>query len=86
MPDEAMAVHEPSEKDLNFKKTTREVRIEQSIQTAELTIDQGEGSQALSEYVRRKFNLSRDFEVRVTICDTERTDDLCFVTVTKVAK
>ncbi|QTG12386.1 hypothetical protein G6M86_03625 [Agrobacterium tumefaciens] len=85
MGDENLAAREPSEKDLNFKKTTREVRVEQSVQTAELTIDRDEGSQALSEYVRRKFNLSRDFEVRVTICDTERTDDLCLVTVTKVA-
>lgn len=86
MPDEANRVHEPSEKDLNFKETTREVRVEQSVRTAELRIDQGEGSRALAEYVYQKFNLSRDFEVRVTICDTERTDDLCIVTVSQVVR
>lgn len=86
MPDEANRVHEPSEKDLNFKKTTREVRVEQSVRTAELSIDQGEGSRALADYIRHKFSLTRDFDIIVTICDTERTDDLCHVTVTQVVR
>lgn len=86
MHEEGAKAHEHSEKDLNFKKTTREVRVEQSVRTAELTIGQGEGSRALADYIRHKFSLAPDFDIIVTICDTERTDDLCHVTVTQVVR
>ncbi len=86
MLDEPKAERAPSWEDLNFKNTTREIRVEQKFRTAELVIGQDEGSRALAEYVRRKWNLGADFEINVSISDTERSENLCFVEISQIVK
>lgn len=82
--DEILPMPEPSEKDLAFKPGTREVRTEQKIKTAELIIDENEAEQIFAEHVRRKYRLGFDFDIKVEILNTDRSDDVCSVTITKV--
>lgn len=81
---EANAVHEPSEKDLAFNRGTREVRTEQKIATAVIIVDQTEGAQILADHVRQKYRLGFEFEIKVDILNTDRTDGLCEVNITKI--
>lgn len=84
MIEEAMPAPEPSEKDLAFHRSTREVLTQQKIATAVLTVDQAEGAQILAEHIRRKYRLGFEFEIKVDILNTDRTDDLCEVSITRV--
>ncbi len=69
--------------DLPFKTTTREVTVEKKVRTYDYVIDQDNGKDIIADFVRRKFNLDRSYDINVTLYDTERSEDLCNVVITQ---